>query len=51
MTLISMFSLVSDELMEFQKTQPVSNSKHQENYSPFIEREREREAITEYLSI
>ncbi len=42
MTLISMFSLVSDEPMEFQKTQSVSNSKRRENYSPFRERERER---------
>ena len=49
MTLISMFSLVSDEPMEFQKTQPVLNSKSQENYIPF--RERERDDITEYSSI
>ena len=40
MTLISMLSLVSYEPMEFQKTQPISNSKRHENYNPFRERER-----------
>ena len=40
MTLISMLSLVSYEPMEFQKTQPISNSKRHENYNPFRKRER-----------